>query len=223
MEMRGELQFDRPPVVFTPVSRGSQTPRTRRNSRGSREWKRSDGAWRFSALIYGQLRTAYYRHVQLILPSVFLSSAPFSLSHLCVASPSSSPTTPDLLSHRSPSLSLLLSRFIPLRPPPPPRPPFSPNHLTSHRPSVCSPFLPLYPRRFAPVSRLLSPSLPVPLVPVLLSIQQVPGHASQISHVRGGDAEITTASARARSPRDTSSAEISKYSRPERERERPSS
>lgn len=126
---------------------------------------------------------------------ISLLCPPSSLSHLCVASPSSSPTTLTLF-HTGHPLSLFLSPLtfyttssLPLSLSLSDRPSL-PNHLTSHRPFVCSPFLP----HFAPVSRLLSPSLPVPLVPVLLSIQQVPGHASQISHVRGGDAEITTAS-----------------------------
>lgn len=90
---------------------------TRCNLRGFHKWKRSAGAWRLSTLIYGQLRTAYYRHVQLILSSVFPPLAPSSplLSHLCVVSPSSSPAISDPLSHQSPSLSLI-SHFVPLHP-----------------------------------------------------------------------------------------------------------
>lgn len=134
------------------------------------------------------------------------------MSHLCVASPSPSPITPNPLSHRPPS-PFLLPRFVPLHPSPPPLalPPF-PNHLTSNRPSISpAPFsrtilyalpwslsLSLSP---AP-SRLLSPSPPRFLVfPFPLSIQQVPGHASQISHVRGGDAgDYGRIRSRARAP-----------------------
>lgn len=98
--------------------RDSQDLQTRCNLRGFHKWKRSVGAWRLSTLIYGQLRTAYYRHVQLILPSVFPPLVPPSplLSHLCVVSPSSSSAISDPLSHRSPSLSLssrVLYLFIP--------------------------------------------------------------------------------------------------------------
>lgn len=167
-----------------------------------------------STLIYGRLRTANYRHIQLILASVFPPPVPRSpsLSHLCVASPSPSPITPNPLSHRPPS-PLLLPRFVPLHPSPPPLalPPF-PNHLTSNRPSISpAPFsrtilyalpwslsLSLSPA----LSRLLSPSPPRFLVfPFPLSIQQVPGHASQISHVRGGDAgDYGRIRSRARAP-----------------------
>lgn len=74
-----------------------------------------------STLIYGRLRTANYRHIQLILASVFPPPVPRSpsLSHLCVASPSPSPITPNPLSHRPPS-PFLLPRFVPLHPSPPP-------------------------------------------------------------------------------------------------------
>lgn len=166
-----------------------------------------------STLIYGRLRTANYRHIQLILASVFPPPVPRSpsLSHLCVASPSPSPITPNPLSHRPPS-PFLLPRFVPLHPSPPPLRfllSLTILPLTVH-PSL----LPLSPALSSTLcrglslslspalSRLLSPSPPRFLVfPFPLSIQQVPGHASQISHVRGGDAgDYGRIRSRARAP-----------------------
>lgn len=67
----GERRFDRPSAWSPPSTRGSPDLEVRL-ARISRERRKSDGAWRLSALIYGQLRTAYYRHIQLILPGLSL-------------------------------------------------------------------------------------------------------------------------------------------------------
>lgn len=108
-------------LIIDTWSRGLQTGC---KPRGFHKWKRSVASGRgasLSTLIYGRLRTANYRHIQLILASVFPPPVPRSpsLSHLCVASPSPSPITPNPLSHRPPS-PLHLPRFVPLHPSPPP-------------------------------------------------------------------------------------------------------